>query len=222
METRTIEARTHGRYVVRTPSTPGPWPVIVGFHGYGENAAAHLTMLERIPATEGWLLVAIQGLHRFYTQRGDVVVASWMTREDRELAIADNVTYVGQVVDAVRVEFPTSPTLVFFGFSQGTAMAFRSAAHLGSSTLIVAGGDVPPDVSSGTSTLPPVLYGRGRHDNLYSAESHAKDIAILNRLGVPTESVIFEGRHELAPEFLAIAGRTLAELSDVRRESSAR
>src|SRR5262245_17886284 len=221
METRTIEVRTHGRYLVRTPQAPGPWPVLVGFHGYGENAARHLTKLESIEGAQSWLVVAVQGLHRFYTERGDKVVASWMTREDRELAIVDNIAYASQVVDAVRAEFPTSPTLVSFGFSQGTAMAFRVAARLRSTLLIVAGGDVPPDVSAGTpQTLPPVIYGRGRHDDLYSAESHAKDIATLHRLGVTVESVTFEGGHELAPEFLAIAGRALAGLSDPRTAST--
>ena len=136
-----------------------------------------------------------------------------MTSEDRELAIADNITYVSQVVGAVREEFPTSPTLVFFGFSQGVAMAFRAAAHLQSSALIVAGGDVPPDVSTRTPlSLPPVLYGRGRQDDLYSADAHARDITTLERLGVEVESVTFEGGHKLTPEFLAIAGRALAKL----------
>ena len=77
-----------GRHALARPS-----PLLVGFHGYRENAASHMAMLTRIAGTEGWLIVAVQGLHRFYTKGGDVV-ASWMTREDRELAIADNVAYV--------------------------------------------------------------------------------------------------------------------------------
>ena len=158
IETRTIEARTHGRYLVRPPHVGGPSPLLVGFHGYRENAASHMAMLTRIAGTEGWLIVAVQGLHRFYTKGGDVV-ASWMTREDRELAIADNVAYVAQVIDAVRAEFAAGDVLVFAGFSQGTAMAFRAAGQLRASALIVAGGDVPADVAAGTPVpLPPVLY----------------------------------------------------------------
>src|SRR5215218_8292127 len=169
METRTIAARTHGRYLVRPPSVNGPWPLLVGFHGYRENAAIHMAALERIPGSDAWLIAAVQGLHRFYTRGGDVV-ASWMTSEDRELAIADNIAYARDVVDAIRAEFVTSETLVFAGFSQGTAMAFRAAAHIPSSALIVLGADVPADVGAGTSVpLPPVLYGRGRRDDLYTA-----------------------------------------------------
>ena len=42
----------------------------------------------------------MQGLNRYYTRHGDMV-AAWMTREDRELAIADNIAYVAAVLDAV-------------------------------------------------------------------------------------------------------------------------
>jgi len=213
MEARTIETRTHGRYLVRTPHVSGPWPVLVGFHGYRENASIHMATLETVPGSEQWLLVAVQGLHRFYTKGGDVV-ASWMTSEDRDLAIADNIAYVSGLVEAVRAEFPARSTLVFAGFSQGTAMAFRAAASVPAAALIVAGADIPPDVAAGTRVpLPPVLYGRGSRDHLYSAEYHARDIATLKRLGTPVESVIFDGGHEWTPEFLSVAGRTLARCS---------
>jgi predicted esterase len=210
METRTIAARTHGRYLVRVPPVDGPWPLLVGFHGYRENAAIHMAALERIPGSETWLIAALQGLHRFYTKGGDVV-ASWMTSEDRELAIADNIAYARDVVGAIRAEFATGETLVFAGFSQGTAMAFRAAAHVRASALIVLGADVPPDIAGGTSVpLPPVLYGRGRHDDLYTADLHAKDVATLARMGTTVDSVTFEGGHEWTPDFLAIAARALA------------
>jgi predicted esterase len=212
-EVRVVETPTHGRYLVRAPEGRGPWPLLVGFHGYRENAAIQMTALERIAGTEDWLLVAVQGLHRFYTKGGDVV-ASWMTKEDRELAIADNVQYVQRVLDAVRAEFAASSALVFFGFSQGVAMAFRAAAHVPASAVIVAGADVPPDVAAGTSVpLPPVLYGRGSRDDLYTAELHAKDVATLERLGVTVESVTFDGGHELGPAFLAAASRRIASVS---------
>src|SRR5687768_11358493 len=100
---RTIETAVHGRYLVRAPATSGPWPTLFSFHGYGEDAATNLAAVERIPALDDWLIVAVQALHPFYTKK-EQVVASWMTRQDRELAIDDNIRYVQRVVDAVTRE----------------------------------------------------------------------------------------------------------------------
>ena len=49
-----------------------------------------------------------------------------MTRQDREAAIADNIDYVDRVVAATRT---AAEPLVFAGFSQGVAMAFRAAVR---------------------------------------------------------------------------------------------
>ncbi len=211
--TRVVETRTHGRYLIRSPRGQGPWPLLVGFHGYRESAAAHLAALERISGTERWLLVAVQALHRFYPTGGPVV-ARWRPHADRARALADTVAYVGRVLDAVQAEFTVTGAPVFVGFSQGVAMAFRAAAHIRASAVIVAGADVPPDVAAGTSVpLPGVLYGRGHRDDLYTADHHSKDVASLHRLGVAIESVAFDGGHELSPAFLDAASRRIATLS---------
>jgi hypothetical protein len=48
----------------------------------------------RIPGvTEKWRIASVHALHRFYARSEQVVVASWMTRQDREVAIADKVPY---------------------------------------------------------------------------------------------------------------------------------
>jgi predicted esterase len=209
-EVRTIAARTHGRYLVQVPGGPGPWPLIVGFHGYAQNAERHMWSLRQIPGHERWLLVAVQALHPFY-HREQIVVASWMTRQDRELAIAENVEYVGSVIEQVRREHSTQSPLVFAGFSQGVGMAYRAAAHFRAQALIALAGDVPPDVAASTQVLlPPVLIGRGTRDESYSADTHQADVATLQRLGVAVESCIFEGAHEWTPTFYAAAGRVLA------------
>jgi predicted esterase len=201
---------------VRSPAGSGPSPLLVGFHGYRESAAAHLERLVQIPGADRWLIVAVQGLHRFYEKGGDVV-ASWMTKEDRELAIADNVAYIGRVLAAVRAEYVTRAPLVFAGFSQGVAMAFRAAASQRSDGLIAIAADVPPDVLAGTAApLPPVFYARGTRDGLYPAEQHEKDLQALDGLGIPVERVTFEGGHEWTPELLSAAGRALAAWDPAR------
>src|ERR1700724_3548181 len=121
---RTIAATTHGRYLVSLQAAAGPAPLLVGFHGYAEAGEAQLARLRAIPGADRWVIASVQALHRVYRGRTDEVVAGWMTRQDRDLAIADNIAYVNAVVDALAHEFPVTPTLVFAGFSQGVSMTF--------------------------------------------------------------------------------------------------
>src|SRR5688572_33321880 len=95
MHTKAIAARCHGRYLVNIPELSRA--TLVGFHGYKESAAMQMDVLRRISGDRPVGLISIQGLHRFYSRDGDVV-ASWMTKEDREHAIADNVDYVSKVL----------------------------------------------------------------------------------------------------------------------------
>jgi predicted esterase len=206
------EARTHGRYLLRTPPGSGPWPLLLGFHGYAENAQVQLDALSQIPGADRWLVAAVQALHPFYT-RDQRVVASWMTREDRELAIADNLTYVSRVLGAIREEFPTRAPLVCAGFSQGGAMAYRAAARCGADAVIALGADVPPDVADERISLRRVLIGRGTGDEWYTAEKHAADLVALNGIAVRLDSHIFDGGHEWTSSFRDAVGRLLDDMA---------
>ena len=197
----TIDARTHGRYLVRVPAVSGPWPVLIGFHGYAETAGDHMDALQTIPGTEDWLLVSVQALHPFYTRK-DRVVASWMTRDDRELAIADNLDYIRRVLSRIRTDQPTDGTLVFSGFSQGGAMAYRAAAHHAADGLIVLAADVPPDViERRAAPLPPILLGRGTKDEWYTTAREEADRAALASIDANVEMCVFEGGHEWTDSF---------------------
>jgi predicted esterase len=205
----TIEARTHGRFLVRVPDVAPPWPLLVGFHGYGETAADHMEALRTIPGTADWLLVSVQALHRFYTRK-DRVVASWMTREDRALAIADNIDYVGRVLSRVRFEHQTREPLVFSGFSQGAAMAYRAAAHYRAAGLIILAGDVPPDVvEERFIPIPPVLIGRGIRDDWYTEAKEAADRGALAKIDARVDVCVFDGGHEWTDAFRAAAAAVL-------------
>src|SRR5882724_13234319 len=91
---RHVAATVHGRVLVRPPSRDSAARWLVGFHGYAQHAEALLDMLRRVPGSDAWLIASVQALHPFYNHRTNEVIASWMTRQDRELAIADNVAYV--------------------------------------------------------------------------------------------------------------------------------
>ncbi len=211
-ETRTLSTATTGRYLVEPASqvSGAEAPLLVGFHGYGQNADHLLQELRRIPGTAGWTLVAVQALHRFYNTKTQEVVGSWMTSLDREQAIADNLAYVARVVAELRNERRDSK-LVFAGFSQGACMAWRAAARCKPCHgLIVLGGDLPRDVAEAPALdLPPILIGRGERDTFYTAPQLAMDLAALEALNLQAVVIRFDGGHEWAPDFLSAAGHFL-------------
>jgi len=211
----TIAARTHGRVLVRRPLSPPPWPAVVGFHGYGMNAAQMLDELDAIPGAEAWLLVSVQALHRFYAHDGRTVVASWMTSEDRDAAIADNIRYISDVVDAVRHAWPFH-RLVYAGFSQGVSMAFRAAIRAGHACegVIALSGDIPPELAQDPSIAwPRVVLGRGDADVLYSREAFTRDASLLNRAGALAAQVAYDGGHEWREPFRRAVGEFLKGLA---------
>ncbi len=214
MEIRQIATRVHGHYLLEVP--PEPTGCLIGFHGYGENAEHHLAQLRRIPGAARWALCAVQALHPFYNRQGEVI-ASWMTRFNREQAIADNVAYVAGVIAALREELPPDACLVYLGFSQGAAMAYRAAAGCGHPChgLVVLGGDVPPELEDrDLADFPPVLLGRGRSEEWYDAAKMEHDVELLRQKGIDIQPVIFEGGHEWTDPFRAAVARFLL---DIRR-----
>ncbi len=206
-----IAAITHGRYLVHRGDAGEGAPLLVGFHGYGENADKHMEKLRRIEGAEEWLLCAVGALHPFYNTRTGDVIDSWMTRRGREQAIVDNVSYVSRVVAEVRRRYRPSSRLVYAGFSQGVAMAYRATAASGFRChgLLSLAGDVPPDVAADGGSLPPVLIGCGTEDPLYTKQKMDDDLAVLEDLGVEVETCVFEGGHDWTPEFYARAGEFL-------------
>jgi predicted esterase len=211
-EVRTIAVGTHGRYLVDGADSANA-PLLVGFHGYAEGVETTLERLRAVAGASRWTLVAIQALHRFYQRRSQDVVASWMTSQDRDQMIVDNVAYVDAVIQAVRGA--RSDHVVYTGFSQGAAMAFRAAclgAHP-SSAVMVLGGDVPPDLDlTHLRRAHAVLLGRNRDDEWYSQARFEKDQQRLKDAGVPAVAATVDGPHQWTAAFSQVAGEFLQNL----------
>ena len=220
-EERTIATGTHGRYLVTASAAQSagartPAPLLVGFHGYAEDADLHAERLRSIPGADQWIVVSVQGLHRFYRGRSRDVVASWMTRQHRDLMIPDNLRYVSAVIEQVRKEFAAKETLVFAGFSQGVAMTFR-AATLGrhpANGVIALGGDVPSELERDSlARIPEALIGRGERDDWYTPQKLSDDQTRLRAAGTNVVVTTFDGGHEWTADFNRVAAAFLARLA---------
>lgn len=207
MEVKHVETPVHGRFAFE-PRDHGL--LLVGFHGYAETAEIHIEQLRRLPGIERWSLAAAQALHPFYVSKTGAIVSSWMTSLDRELAIADNVEYVRRVIAAL----PPARCLVFLGFSQGVAMAFRAAAFAGAAPagVIGLGAHMPADVIEARAALPPALIARGTRDDWYSEEMFERDRAFLAEVS-RVETTVFEGGHEWSDAFRTAAGDFLSRVA---------
>lgn len=138
-----------------------------------------------------------------------------MTKEDREQTIADNLTYVDGVLDALMVDGGAAAPPVFAGFSQGVAMAYRAAARSrhGCAGLIVLAGDVPPDVADDHGSLPSsLLLGRGTADSWYTEDKMTADQAVLAACGTTVETCVFEDGHVWNEAFHRAAGDYLTRI----------
>ncbi len=99
------------------------------------------------------------------------------------------------MLTAVADEFGITRPLIYAGFSQGVAMAFRTAALVQRPCdgLLLLASDVPPDVAPLAASLPKILLGRGTQDEFYSAAQAAKDLGVLRAAGVSVRRARFRG-----------------------------
>jgi predicted esterase len=198
-----IATRIHGRVLVREAATP--FAVLAGFHGYMENAEIQMARLEALAVSQRAMLVSVQGLNRFYRSRSEDVVAGWMTRQDREAMIADNIEYSNRAID---VAAPPELPLFTVGFSQGVAMAFRAATRGRRRAIgvVAVGGDVPPELlQDPTLTFPAVLLARGEGDDWYTAAKLEADARALRARHTTVETLVYPGNHQWTEHVAAVA-----------------
>jgi len=218
-ESHVVAARTRGRYRLR-PAAGATAGILVGFHGYMEDAEKHLADLESIPGIDDWALVAIDALHAFYARNSGSgrVVRGWMTRDLREEAIADNVDYVRGIFETVRARCGWRLPLAVLGFSQGASMAWRAALLAGHevAAVVALAGDLPPELAElppSTPFPPRALLVRGERDEWYDAAKLAADRARLAGRAMAVEELVFAGGHEWSDEFRRAAGDLLARVA---------
>lgn len=212
MRELTIPVTTHGRILIDDAgAADAPLRLLVGCHGYAQHADEMMASLRSIPAGAGWTRLSIQALHRFYRGRSEVTVASWMTRQDREPLIGDNLAYVDAAI-AQAAAGRAIARLVFCGFSQGVAMAFRAGLLGGrkADAVLALGGDVPPELLADAAlAFPPVLLARGIRDEWYTDARLRTDEAQLQTRGCRVETLTFDGAHEWHADFATRAARLL-------------
>ncbi len=183
-------------------------------HGFGQLALSFIEPFIPFEA-DTRLVVAPEALSRFYLDTRPAhsgtsrVGATWMTREDREVEIADTVAYLDALYERVLLELANRTVargmirVHALGFSQGAAAVSRWAAQ-GSAVvdnIVIWGSGIPQDVNlRALGARRPelsidVVYGT--LDEWITPESVAAQRAVLEASGVPYRIHPFDGGHVL-------------------------
>ena len=219
----TIIVRRSARYYTLGPTHGFPREIWFVCHGYGQLAA---TFIEQFaPLDDGTrLIVAPEALSKFYldplpvrrAQRDPRVGATWMTREDRLVEIADYVNYLDLVAAEVLNHLSgASPRIVMLGFSQGAATVSRwlAASLFGADHLVLWGGGIPPELE--LASWAALLRGAsitlvaGDTDQIVPREAVAREAERLSSAGVAFRVQRFGGGHTIDPDALASLAESL-------------
>ncbi len=206
MEERFIRVQRTARYhqLGDTKTARAIWIVL---HGYGHLARFFLTKFDGLH--KDLLIVAPEGLNRFYLDEAHQRVgATWMTREDREHEIKDQVNYLDALTDTIRSEVGDKPVNVL-GFSQGVATACRWSllGRTRMNRLVLWAGGIPPEPGSAelrkawAHFVPDIVLGT---QDQYADEQVLKaTTARLDTMDISYKVHRFVGGHVLEPVLLA-------------------
>jgi predicted esterase len=188
--------------------------VWIACHGYGQLAAQFAEPFQEFIDTSR-LIVVPEALSRFYSDTklphtaASPVGATWMTREDREAEIVDQVVYMDTLYDRVfglLAEHGVSRDMTrvhALGFSQGVPTVARWAER-GAATvdlLVLWAGGLPRDVNFRAvhERLPALrcdmVYGTA--DAWITPKVVVEQEGVLAASGIPYRILPFDGGHSL-------------------------
>lgn len=169
-------------------------------HGYAQSANEFLENFIAVQNKENYI-VAPEGLHRFYLRGStEKVVASWMTKEEREDDIRDYVLFLDKVYHKVMQQFSSVVKVTVVGFSQGAATVCRWAV-MGNSKidkLVLWCGYFPPDLEA--TKIPShigVTVVTASNDKWISGDQEKEIVGQIKKLSPQMNHVRFEGQHEI-------------------------
>ncbi|HEX8546691.1 MAG TPA: alpha/beta hydrolase [Cytophagaceae bacterium] len=186
-------------------------------HGYGQLAQFFAPKFSLL-ASEGHFIIAPEALSRFYLQGfSGRVGAAWMSREERDCDIEDNINYLNTIYAHFDIEAQSKPLNVL-GFSQGVATACRWLAQtkISFQNLVLWAGIFPPDMntdfefSMDSFEDKKVFIVYGDNDPFLKVE-HEEEVDRLSKKYKNIEVIRFSGKHEISPAAMEILLGKLAQ-----------
>jgi predicted esterase len=177
--------------------------IIMAFHGYGELVRYFIRKFDFLDEAKHYV-IAPQGLSKFYMNKHTRVGASWMTKENRELDLKNQLHYIQTVFETETKGVNwNNKKLIIFGFSQGAATVSRWAAthKIPFDKLIVCGGQLGYELTAAdfdfVKTDAQTIALLGDNDQFYNGDNVQKMKDGFKTVFPKGEFQIFEGKHEV-------------------------
>lgn len=209
MAEKQVSFQSQARYFTMgalNASTKNVWMIC---HGYGQTVPYFKRKFQPL-ADAGHFLIFPEGLHNFYHDiKGKrTPVASWMTSENREMAIANYLTYINTVFEQECPKAEDKEKLISLGFSQGsnTIIRWLIYGNHSSNHTYICGGSLPRDLDfqkyrEDLNRLN-LRYFYGSDDQFAKAAHIEKEQSILDENKISHKMISFEGTHTVPVDLL--------------------
>lgn len=183
--------------------------VWVVLHGYGMLSEFFIKKFKKLE-NKNTLILAPEALNRFYidTNYGRVG-ASWMTKDERQDDIKENIKYLNTLMDQIIKEIGHNRLKInVLGFSQGGATACRwlFKSGLKFENLIMWAGDIPKDTLTEENRLKwsnmNTHLVMGKKDELINEEMKAKFLKLVTDYKLDYKLTLYDGDHRIYPDVL--------------------
>lgn len=169
-------------------------------HGYAQKGDVFLHSFQDL-LHENMLLVAPEALNKFYTKGGyGNVVASWMTKDNRENEIENYVAYIENVVTYFQQRGFSKFNIL--GFSQGVATVSRFlklSSIVSFDTAVLWAGEIPAEVDyNQLSNFEKLFYICGDNDPFFKATAMQEKYSNIAKM----QFMLFEGGHVISTAVL--------------------
>ncbi len=198
-----VSFKAEGRFAALESLTKTTKNLLIVFHGQGQLAKYFIQKFKSLQ-DKGFTIIAPEGLHYYYLEGfSGRVGASWMTSENRLVAVDNYVTFLDALLKDVLKQSSPDVKIHLLGFSQGSATVSRWIAQssFDFEQLILWGGALPPDLDEklivNRMEGKPFLQVIGKADPYINSEQ-VEEIKMLNKkYGLSHEYLFYEGGHDI-------------------------
>lgn len=192
-----------GHYHCSQQLTGNEKSIWIILHGYGQLASFFLKKFSSHFREEVLFIAPEATNHAYLEGFSGRVGANWMTKHERESAIASNNNFLNDILYAILMQYDSKPNVHVLGFSQGAATASRWAVQSQvkiQSLVLWSGGfahDLDFSMAHQSLAETKVSIVLGESDEFLTEEALKKQEELIQLLSAKVELIRFAGGHEI-------------------------